>query len=235
MYCNWNKSLLLWILKFRWPKLWKLEFVEVLRTKWSRSHFFRFPTSSVLVLFTHALFNGNEDVVSEYLGRGVPITLFHFRMLARLGDEASPLLLKPLKNGVPFYRLGDGSSHDQEDDRRVEASRASLNASEKEEFGEATTSTNGENRGQFRSPVLKQLLEKELESSSYPSGNGKAAGPAGTKNRLVSQPASKDSVILFSLSHKHLRSYYRFFDPCSSSKIRTIPISNDGRSLERFV
>ncbi|KZV83443.1 hypothetical protein EXIGLDRAFT_683841 [Exidia glandulosa HHB12029] len=62
------------------------------------------PTTAVCL--THAIINGNYDLVANLTfpaGVVVPVTLEHFRMLARLGRSPMPFLWGRLEDNIKFY------------------------------------------------------------------------------------------------------------------------------------
>ncbi|KAJ7459859.1 hypothetical protein FB451DRAFT_1271766 [Mycena latifolia] len=69
--------------------------------------------SSVTATFlTHAIINGNNSVLSNYLlpvpSVSVPITLRHFEVMARLGTSSVDFqLYERIKQGAPFYKTED--------------------------------------------------------------------------------------------------------------------------------
>ncbi|KAI0086520.1 hypothetical protein BDY19DRAFT_1093207 [Irpex rosettiformis] len=78
--------------------------------KWIRTHYgVRSGVTAVFML--HSVINGNPVIIQPYLGYGetwnqenrVPITLKHFKLLARLGRAPPHLLFDEIEYGAEFY------------------------------------------------------------------------------------------------------------------------------------
>ena len=115
---------------------------------------------TVPIILEHSIISYHKKVMTEYLDQGVPVTLSHFQMAARVGLEPPSRLLDMLKSGVFFVRSGNRRDGDDENDSFLLRSRASLNAQEKRDLASNTT-TQGSRRGLFSSPTLQRILQTE--------------------------------------------------------------------------
>ncbi|KAF5385682.1 hypothetical protein D9757_005531 [Collybiopsis confluens] len=86
--------------------------------KWIKNEFG--PTNKVTSIFmTHAILNDSTTVLRSYLhdpsGTPVPITLKHFELLARVGQNASYTIFAAIQGGAEFYRGEDAYVNDSVD------------------------------------------------------------------------------------------------------------------------
>ncbi|KAF8733215.1 hypothetical protein AX14_004073 [Amanita brunnescens Koide BX004] len=76
---------------------------------WFRKHLGG-KNAATAVFMAHAVINGNESLMSQFLSQGdlpggyVPVALKHFRILARLGKAPSFKLIRSIEMGARFYR-----------------------------------------------------------------------------------------------------------------------------------
>ncbi|THH01557.1 hypothetical protein EW026_g1174 [Hermanssonia centrifuga] len=78
--------------------------------RWVRMHFgARSPVTAIFMM--HAILNGNSTVMQPFLqytethdpANRIPLTLKHFKLLARLGRALAPALFDDIEAGIEFY------------------------------------------------------------------------------------------------------------------------------------
>jgi len=87
-----------------WPRKPPFPADVLLVGKWIRNKFGRrHPVTATFM--NHAVVNGNFEILRHYLSDSpmVPVTLHHFKMLARLGHATQYLLYHAIKSGAGFY------------------------------------------------------------------------------------------------------------------------------------
>ncbi|KAH9065316.1 hypothetical protein EDB87DRAFT_1595164 [Lactarius vividus] len=70
--------------------------------KWIREQFGRrHPVTATFM--NHAVVNDNHGILKDYLSSAVPVTLHHFKMLARLGRAPNYQLFPAIREGAEFF------------------------------------------------------------------------------------------------------------------------------------